>query len=220
MLQISTYDSPFELCPELEEEYLEDLSKEILRVVELTMQSHNTSYDDRYTIETSIYGRTRQLFLQLGRDESRPWITVKSKTMDYVPSICNIPIRVFKDDPINPRKKKIFFRNNCEQNQLCLLFEEQDCEYASQLTWRLFIQAPATFDDEGGELEDLEDDFRIVLVGYNSSNGEIKAMWQSKSIANTLPVAINDELPTAKVVERRTIKTKDVDSDLASSDGK
>lgn len=219
-MQIANYESPFELCPDLKEEYLEELSKEILHVVELTMLSHNTAYDDNYTVETSIYGRTRQLFLQLGMDASRPWIKVKSKTMDYVASICNIPVRVFKDDPISPRKKKIFFKNDCEQNQLSLLFEEQDSELASQLIWRLFIQAPATFVEEGGELEDLEDDFRIVLVGYNSMSGEIRAMWQSKSTANMIPVAINDELPAAKVVERRAVKPKGVDSDLASGDGK
>jgi len=212
-------ESPFELCPELDEAFLDELSFMILKVVEMTMQNLNSNFDDNYTRETCIYGRVRQLFLQLARDASKPWLTVKSKTMDYVPSICNIPVRVFRDDPLNPKKKKVFFKNDCEQSQLALLLDDFDTQLASQITWRLFIQAPES-NLENGELEDLEDDFRVVLVGFSAMTGEIRSMWQSKSASRAVPYAIDAELPEANILERKPVKSKEVDTGLANENGK
>lgn len=199
-MNIEQYESPFVLCPELKEEHLEQLSKRMLEIVEMTLQSNSSEYDDNYTFETSIFGRTRQLFFKLAADKSIPWLTVASKTMDYVPKICSIPVRVFKDDPANPKKGKIFFKNECEQSQLTLF---DDLENNSiDLTWRLFIQAPATVEDAANELEDLEDDYRVVLVGYDSITKQIRSVWQSNSTARHVPYSVEDELPAPAEVEK------------------
>jgi len=140
----------------------------------VTLETHTTPFDDKYTFETSLFERMRQLFFQLHYDTEKPWVKLSSLSMDYVAIICNIPIRIFKDDPVNPKKMKVFFQNDCEQKQLSLLFEDNELdEMMGRLAWRLLIQAPAT---EGDELEDLEDDYHVVLVGYNSETKSIVSM--------------------------------------------
>lgn len=186
----------------------------------MTLNSHNTPYDDNYTVETSIFGRTRQLFLELSRNQKWPWLSVASKGMDYVPKLCGLPVRVFKDDPISPRKQKIFFKNDCEQHQLSLLFEDKETVHAGQLTWRLFIQAPATAEFKGDELEDIEDDYRVVLVGYNLVTKEIQSMWQSKAVANTTLYPVDTELPTAKPITRKAAIPKEDIKEVTKADGK
>ena len=205
------YDSPFTLCPNLKESYLEELAKEMLSIVELTLETNNTTFDDKYTFETSLFGRTRQLFIQLGSDPKKPWINLPSQTMDYVASICNIPVRIFKDDPHNPKKIKVFFQNSCEQNQL-LLFENDELEMAGSLVWRLLIQAPATEDKKGDELEDLEDDYRVVLVGYKPASKSIVSMWKSEATAKIPVIGGFEELPEEKQIERNPIRKKTSDN--------
>lgn len=199
------YESPFVLCPTLKETHLEELSKEILAVVEITLKTHTTPFDDKYTFETSLFGRIRQLFIQLGNDINKPWIKLPSQTMDYVPTICNIPVRIFKDDPLNPKKMKIFFQNNCEQYQM-LLFEDDTSEVTQTIAWRLLIQEPATAADKGNELEDLEDDYHVVLVGYNPVTKSIISMWRSQAVAKTPIIGDFDELPKEVHVERKPIQ--------------
>jgi len=207
-----TFESPFKYCSELKEEYLIELAQNMLKVVEDTNNALISEYDDNYTLETCIFGRMRQLFLSLDKDTSKPWITVVSPTMDYVPKICNIPVRVFKDDPMSPRKKKMFFRNDCEQHQLSLMLDEQENNDVSQLSWRLFIQEPATIDSKGDELDDLEDDFRVVLVGYDMITNAIIAMWQSETAAKDTLHLVDIELPEAKAVTRQSIMPRGRDT--------
>lgn len=220
MSDTKMFDSPLMYFPELKEHYLEALSREMLKVVEMTLSSHNTPYDDNYTVETSIFGRTRQLFLELSRNQKWQWLSVASKGMDYVPKLCGLPVRVFKDDPISPRKQKIFFKNDCEQHQLSLLFENEETIHAGQLTWRLFIQDPATVDFKGDELEDIEDDYRVVLVGYNLVTKEIQSMWQSKAVANITLHSVDTELPVAKPITRKTAIPKEDVKEVAKVNGK
>ncbi|EGR2722892.1 hypothetical protein HJ201_24190 [Vibrio parahaemolyticus] len=218
-MNIEQFESPFVLCPELQEEHLEFVSKRMLQIVEMTLQSNSSEYDDNYTFETSIFGRTRQLFFKLAEDKSIPWLTIASKTMDYVPKICTIPVRVFKDDPSNPKKGKVFFKNDCEQSQLTLF---DDLEGNSiDLTWRLFIQAPATVEDTGNELEDLEDDYRVVLVGYDSITKQMKSVWQSNSTARHVPYPVEDALPApaeVKKVEIEPLRDKEEVPNVAEDD--
>ncbi|NOX67424.1 MAG: hypothetical protein GXO85_16890 [Chlorobi bacterium] len=195
------YESPFTLCPSLKEAHLEDLAKEILAVVELTLNTHSTEFDDKYTLETSIFGRIRQLFIQLGNDSSKPWLKLPSQTMDYVPTICDIPVRIFKDDPFNPKKMKVFFQNSCEQHQLSL-FEDIDTDFAGSLAWRLLIQEPAT---EGDELEDIEDDYHVVLVGYNPATKTVSSIWRSESVAKTPVVGDFEDLPEEIIIDRKPV---------------
>jgi len=198
------YESPFALCPSLKEANLEELSEKILAVVEMTLMTHATPFDDKYTVETSLFGRVRQLFIQLSNDANKPWIKLPSQTMDYVPTICNIPVRVFKDDPSHPKKIKVFFQNSCEQDQL-QLFEVNQFEMATSLVWRLLIQEPAT---EGGDLEDLEDDYHVVLVGYHPVTKSIISMWRSEAVARAPVLGDFDELPKEKQVERKPVPRK------------
>lgn len=206
------FESPFTYCPSLKEEYLVELAQNMLKVVEDTTNALDSEYDDNYTLETCIFGRMRQLFLALDNDASKPWIEVASPTMDYVPKICNIPVRVFKDDPMQPRKKKMFFRNDCEQHQLSLLLDDEESLDASKLSWRLFIQAPATNDTKGEELDDLEDDFRVVLVGYDIMTNAMTAMWQSETTAKHTLHMVDIDLPPAKTVTRQSIVPKGRDT--------
>lgn len=206
---MNDYISPFELCPELDESYLEDLSAKMLSIVEATLETNTLEYDDNYTFETSLFGRMRQLFIQLDKDANRPWIRLSSQSMDYVARICNLPVRVFKDDPYSPKKIKVFFQNVCEQSQLSLL-EEDNIELASSLAWRLLIEAPAASKIE--DLEDLEDDYHVVLVGFHPTTKSIVSMWRSTTITNIPTKLVNDDLPQTKEIERKPVVLKLVDS--------
>jgi hypothetical protein len=216
-MNTAEYDLPFKYCPELKEEYLIEIAQNMLKVVEDTTNTLSTQFDDNYTLETCIFGRMRQLFLALAKDASKPWVEVASPTMDYVPRICKIPFRVFKDDPTNPRKKKMFHRNDCENQQLSLLLEDEESSNASQISWRIFIQAPATIDNKGIELEDLEDDYRVVVMGYNAVTNAIVAKWQSDTTAKDTLHLVDNDLPTATTVTRQLIKPKQ--NDVASGNG-
>ena len=212
------YESPFEICPVLQEENLEELAQEMLKVVEQTLISNRTELDDNYTFETSLFGRTRQLFLRLHRDKSKPWLCLASESMDYVPTINTVPVRVFKDDPNSPKKVKIFYRNDCEHKQLSLLFEEDAFEVAESLAWRLLIEAPATVDNFGHELEDIEDDYHVVLVGYHPRSKTIVSMWRSASVVSMPVRPVDDILPAEKQVERKRAVLKLVDTEVEKQD--
>lgn len=209
------YESPFVICSALKEEYLELLAKDMLKVVEKTLASNTGEYDDSYTFETCLFGRMRQLFLRLHSDKGRPEIRLASQSMDYVPRISNIPVRVFKDDPHSPKKMKIFYQNGCEQQQLSLLFEEDEFDSAGSLAWRLLIEAPATVHNAGNELEDIEDDYHVVLVGYHPISKTIVSMWRSTSVVNTPIHSVDDILPEEKRVERRLGALRPLDTGVS-----
>ena len=211
-MTLTDYESPFTLCPELEEKHLEVLSKMILTVVEITLMSHSTPYDDKYTLETSLFGRIRQLFIQLGKADNFPWVKLPSQTMDYVPTICNVPVRIFKDDPHNPKKLKVFFQNNCEQHQHSLMFEQNEAFPIESITWRILIQEPATEIDKDSELEDIEDDYHVMLVGYDSITKSIISMWRSEANTRAAVISDFDELPKEIPVERNPIHKKSSDN--------
>ena len=82
----------------------------------------------------------------------------------------------------------------------------------------MFIQSPATIDDKGEELEDLEDDYRIVLVGYNTTTNAKIAVWQSKASVRESIHGVSDELPSAQQVTKRDIVPKDNDINTANGD--
>lgn len=208
------YESPFAICPGLQEGNLEALAQEMLKVVEQTLKSNTSELDDNYTFETTLFGRMRQLFLRLHRDKSKPWLCLASESMDYVPIINNVPVRVFKDDPNCPKKVKLFYRNECEQEQLSLLFEEDTFEVAGSLAWRLLIEAPATADNIGHELEDIEDDYHVVLVGYHPHNKTIVSMWRSASVVSMPVRPVDEVLPAEKKVERKRAVLKLVDTEV------
>jgi len=200
------YKTPFEYCPELDESCLDELSQKILEIVDNTVNTtHVGAYHDNYTVETSIFGQVRQLFISLDKDKSKSWIKLTRRAMDYVPVVFGLPIRVFRDDPKAPKKSKIFFQNTSEQCQMTMFFMQSEDDDAASLVWRLFIQEPATM---GSDLEDLEDDYRVVLVGYDQYSNEIKAMWQSQTVIRGELHVVNDDLPEASTVARQSVVSK------------
>lgn len=204
------FKSPFEVCSAFNEAHLNILSREILEVAEQTRISNTGEYDDRYTFETTLHGRLRQLFIKLNRDTDKPWLTLASSGMDYVPKINNIPLRVFRDEPRSPKKRvKIFNQNEIEKDQLILLLEDHDeVGFDTQdLYWRLMVVAPTDISiDE--EIVDIEDDFKVALAGYHPTNNSLVSLWYSDDNFSNKIRPVSDQLIQEKPVERKQVTLK------------
>jgi hypothetical protein len=88
---------------------------------------------------------------------------------------------------------------------LSLLLEDEENADASELSWRLFIQDPVS---KSEELDELEDDYRVVLVGYDIMTNAIIALWQSETTAKDTLHLVDDELPEARAIIRQSIMPK------------
>lgn len=204
------FKSPFEVCSAFNEEQLNIIAREILDIAEQTRLSNTGEYDDRYTFETTLHGRLRQLFIKLSHDAGKPWLTLASTGMDYVPKLNNIPLRVFRDEPRSPRKRiKIFNQNEIEKGQLVLLLEDYDeYEQSNQdLYWRLMVVAP-TIIGIGDEIVDLEDDFKVALAGYHPINNSLVSLWYSDDRVHNKLQSVGDSLIQEKPIERKQVALK------------
>lgn len=155
---MSNQPLPWEFTPQLSEDRLTIVAKELLKVLDQTFELLTTTLDDNYTRGTCTFGRQKNRIIELCMEGGHSWLKLTNPGMDVTFEIEGIPVRFFADDPTNPKKPGFFRRNRVDQ-----LFAPVE---TTPTVWRFVVEKPE-FEGEGA---------RIHFVGYNQSE-EILSLW-------------------------------------------
>jgi hypothetical protein len=173
---------PWEFTPQLSEDRLTIVSKELLKVLDQTFELLTTSLDDNYTRGTCTFGRQKNRVIELCMEGGYNWLKLTNPGMDVTFEIEGIPIRFFADDPENPKKPGFFRRNSVDQ-----LFAPVD---TTPTVWRFVVEKPE-FEGEGA---------RIHFVGYNQLE-EILSLWTYGNDRTTVLHSTDDTPPKPVSIE-------------------
>jgi hypothetical protein len=161
-----------------------------------TVREMNSPYDDNYTRETAIFGRSKNMLIDLAMKGKYDWLSLKHAGMDITFNISRVPCRFFRDDPENPEKSGFFKRNAVDD-----LFSPDE---NTPVMWRFVVEKALTDEDEDG----------VSFVGYNAYQEKVSE-WTYQlgsspihSIDKVTPTAT--EIPPA-VVEVRESAVEDVE---------
>ncbi|MCC8458408.1 hypothetical protein [Photorhabdus aegyptia] len=189
---------PWEFHPQLSEERLSIIAKELLNVLDHAYEQLSTPLDDNYTRGTCTFGRQRQCLIQFCMKGTYDWLKLTNPGMDTTIEIETVPLRFFTDDPENPKKSGFFRRNSVDQL------------WAPEITiptiWRFIVEKPQ-FEGEGAQ---------VHFAGYNEHE-EMLSQWtydNSKisvlhSTDNTPPSAVTIELdPISAAVPDKSRENK------------
>ncbi|MFS7293425.1 hypothetical protein AB6864_24485 [Serratia proteamaculans] len=177
-----THRLPWEFTPQLSEDRLTIVSKELLKVLDQTFELLTTSLDDNYTRGTCTFGRQKNRVIELCMEGGYNWLKLTNPGMDVTFEIEGIPIRFFADDPENPKKPGFFRRNSVDQ-----LFAPVD---TTPTVWRFVVEKPE-FEGEGA---------RIHFVGYNQLE-EILSLWTYGNDRTTVLHSTDDTPPKPVTIE-------------------
>lgn len=193
------YPHPSTFYPDLTDERLGSIAAKMLDVRYVTIQQMDTEFDDNYTRECPVYGRTRNMLIAVAKSKLFPWLAVKCVGMGVDISIGNIKCKFFRDDLENPEKAGFF-----KQDSFQCLFEEDD---NFPLLWRFVIERALTEEDED----------QIYFVGYNKFNEKV-SMWHYEAGAKSL-YSVDQAIPEAANMEPAEIEVRDDDDNEISNTG-
>ncbi|WOB05891.1 hypothetical protein [Piscinibacter gummiphilus] len=177
--------------------YYAELSDEALRVVAValldmryaTLSEMHSPYDDNYTRESTVFGRSRNMLIELATSRKYSWMTLAHAGLDVTFNIGRVPCRFFRDDPEDPEKAG-FFRRNLSDS----LFAEDE---AAPVMWRFVVEKAMTADDED----------RVHFVGYNVFQEKV-AQWMYRPSTPTLH-SVDREVPPAVILQPALVKLRD-----------
>lgn len=188
---------PWECTPQLNEERLTIIAKELLKVLDQTFELLTTSLDDNYTRGTCTFGRQKNRIIEVCMEGGYDWLKLTNPGMDITFEIEGIPVRFFADDPEKPKKPGFFRRNSVDQ-----LFAP---ELSTPTVWRFVVEKPE-FEGEGA---------RVHFVGYNQLE-EILSLWTYGDDRTAVLHSTDDVPPTPVSIELDDIipaaseKSKDI----------
>ncbi|MCE8040223.1 hypothetical protein [Halomonas sp. MCCC 1A11062] len=194
---------PSDFFSELSEDRLATIAELLLDVRFNTTREMTSSYDDTYTRECAIFGRSKNALIELCKKEEHDWLELASPGMDVTFRIGNVPCRFFRDDPESPVKRGFFRRNQVDD-----LFADDD---DIPVMWRFVVERAMTEEDED----------RAFFIGLNIYQEKV-CQWSYSPTGPILhsvdtEVPPTAELPPAKVgvrgeSDQREEKTDDHDS--------
>ncbi|PUA18266.1 hypothetical protein C7W93_14775 [Glaciimonas sp. PCH181] len=162
---------PSSFYPGLSDDRLRTIASRLLDVRFSTMQELNSPFDDNYTRESTVFGRSRNMLLHLGKQKI-PWLDIKHSGMDVTIGIDSVPCRFFRDYVDNPEKRGFFKRNAVD----CLF----DIDETQPVMWRFVIERALNEDDED----------RVFFIGYNVYHEKV-AEWMYQNSTPTLHTVDN-----------------------------
>lgn len=168
---------PENFYPELSDNRLRAIAIKLLDIRYSTFREMNSLFDDNYTRETAVFGRSRNMLIDLALSGQHDWMSLKHAGMDITFNIGPVPCRFFRDDPNSPGKAGFFKRNAVDD---LFAVDEQD-----PVMWRFIVDKALTEDDED----------RVFFVGYNVYQEKI-AEWMYRTSAPTLHT-VDKDVPTA-----------------------
>ena len=189
------YPHPSTFFVDLIDERLKIIAEKMLDVRYQTIRQMDTEFDDNYTRECPVYGRTRNMLIALAQSKNLPWLNVKCMGMGVDISVGNVKCKFFRDDLANPEKAGFFKRDN-----YLSLFEEEEQDNVP-LLWRFVIERALTEEDED----------QVYFVGYNKFNEKV-SMWHYDG--GTTPLyAVDPVIPLAVNMQAAEILVREEDDD-------
>ncbi|WP_085636848.1 MULTISPECIES: hypothetical protein [unclassified Pseudomonas] len=193
-----TYRHPSSFYPDLTDDRLAKIAEPLLDIRYSTIREMASPFDDTYTQETAVFGRSRNMLIHLCMGGKYDWLSLASPGMDVTFRIGNVPCRFFRDDPELPGKPGFFKRNAVDD-----LFSPDEND---PVMWRFVVERALTEDDED----------RVFLIGYNAFQEKI-SQWAYGSSGPILHSVDSDvpkvkELPPAAVEVREDTVRKDRDA--------
>lgn len=153
----------------------------------------NSPFDDNYTRETAVFGRSKNRLIDMALSGQYDWMSLKHAGMDVTFNIGCVPCRFFRDDPSSPEKAG-FFRRNVVDDLFAV--DEQH-----PVMWRFVVEKALTEDDED----------QVFFVGYNVYQEKVSE-WMYRAAAPTLYAVDKEaiaavEIPPAFVDVRENDRT-------------
>jgi hypothetical protein len=188
---------PQSFYPELSGDRLRVIAVALLDIRYTTLREMNSPHDDNYTREATIFGRQKNMLIDLANSGDHPWLTLRHAGMDVTFNIAQVPCRFFTDDPKNPEKNGFFRRNAVDD-----LFAPEDRD---PVMWRFVIERAFGEDDED----------RVYFIGYNVFQEPV-AGWNYGAKPSSLH-AVDDRVPPSAPIGPAQVDV--LDDDAASSSG-
>jgi len=176
---------PQQYYADLTSDRLEVIASMLLEIRFNTLRELDSPYDDSYTRETTVFGRSRNSLISMCLGKSLDWLTLASSAMDITFRIGVVPCRFFRDDHEAPEKAGFFKRNHVDD-----LFELDE---SHPVVWRFIVERALTEEDED----------RVFFSGYNAFQEKVSEWGYSvvgsvlRSVDNVTPPA--RDIPAARV---------------------
>lgn len=183
---------PATFYPELSDDRLRVIAVKLLDMRYSTLREMNSSFDDNYTRETAIFGRSRNMLIDLALNGQHVWMSLKHTAMDITFNIGQVPCRFFRDDPNSPEKTGFFKRNAVDD---LFAMDEQH-----PVMWRFVVEKALTEDDED----------RVFFIGYNVYQEKVSE-WMYQASAPSLH-AVDKDVPVAAEIPPAFVDVRENDS--------
>ena len=191
---------PWDFHPQLTEERLTIIAKELLQVLNDTYAQLSTTLDNNYTRSTCTFGRQWQLLIDLCLSGQYSWLHLTNAGLDIRFTIDRIPVRVFTDDPDNPKKDGFYRRNPADQ-----LFAP---EVNIPVLHRFVVEKPE-FEGEGA---------KVHFIGYNALDEEVSKWTYNDEPTMALLHSTDDTPPESVRIELDDIRPSRPEKEEKESD--
>jgi hypothetical protein len=191
---------PATFYPELSDDRLRIIAVKLLDLRHSTIRELNSEFDDNYTRETSVFGRSKNMLIALAQSGQYKWMSLKNAGMDVTFNIGRVPCRFFRDDPNNPEKAGFFKRNAVDD-----LFEMDD---QHPVMWRFVVEKALTEDDED----------RGYFVGYNVFQEKVSE-WMYRASAPMLH-SVDHEVPASAEIPPASVDVREESNEKQDADRK
>jgi hypothetical protein len=195
-----TTKPPVYFKSELSNDRLTIIAEELLDIRYSTIQEMTSPYDDNYTHETAVFGRSRNMLIELSKSRQYDWLSLAHAGMDVTFKIGTVPCRFFKDDAQSPEKSGFFKRNAVDD-----LFEPDD---QHPVLWRFVVEKALTQEDED----------RVYFLGFNVYQERISE-WIYKGSTSTLH-SVGDNAPLSAEIPRANVSVREPELQETKTDRK
>jgi hypothetical protein len=185
---------PAMFYPDLTDDKLLLIATELLDIRYLTIGEMNSPYDDNYTRETAVFGRSKNMLISLAQGGQHDWLSLRHAGMDVTINIGSVPCRFFRDDHDSPEKLGFFKRNAVDD-----LFATDD---QHPVMWRFVVEKALT--------DDADD--QVYFAGYNVYQEKVSewiysnATPQLHTVDKVVPAAV--EILPAPVAIRDVVTSE------------
>lgn len=190
-----TLPAPSSFYDELTDQRLGVVAGKLLDVRYATLREMTSPFDDNYTREGAVFGRSRNMLIDLALRGGLGWMELVNPGMDVTLRIGRVPCRFFRDDPDQPEKAGFFKRNAVDD--LFALDESQP------VMWRFVVERALTEDDED----------RVHFIGYNAFQEKVSE-WVYQSGGGMLH-SVDRSVPPSTPIAPAEVDVRDEDGDVA-----
>lgn len=180
---------PITFYPELSDDRLRVIAVKLLDIRYSTFREMNSPFDDNYTRETAVFGRSKNMLIELALSSQYGWMSLKHAAMDVTFNIGQVPCRFFRDDPNSPEKAGFFKRNAVDD---LFAIDEQH-----PVMWRFVVEKALAEDDED----------RVFFIGYNIYQEKVSE-WMYRGSTPTLHT-VDQEVPVAAEIPPATVDVRE-----------